>query len=484
MNEIKKTVLLTGATGNMGREVLRQLYSSKQYNIVLLSLPDKVSRVLLARYEIDKSVKIVWGDLTNYEDVKKAVSGVDIVLHVGALVSPAADRLPELAWKVNFIGTKNIVDAISQRDDKDSVKLVYIGTVAQTGNRAAPVHWGRVGDPILPSAYDYYALSKTAAERYVIESGLTRWVSLRQTGILHSRILYSQDGTGFHQPLDNHLEWVTAQDSGRLLFNACSDDVPDEFWNNVYNIGGGEKCRITAYEFCRKMFQVVGVKMETAYEPNMFALRNFHGHYYLDSDVLEGFLHFRSQTVDDMLGLVRQNLSPPMKAIRFLLGSVIKRKMLREARKNPIAPLYWMEHNDESRIKAFFGSRESWENIKGWDEFKVPGDPPHIVLDHGYDESKKADELTIEDINQAAAFRGGRCLSASIKKGDMKTQLNFVCAHGHKFKASPYLVLKTGHWCEECLKPPWSFDEQAKKNPFIAQVWYADHNPDENNIYG
>ena len=30
--------------------------------------------------------------------------------------------------------------------------------------------------------FDYYAVSKIAAERYVIESGLKYWVSLRQTG--------------------------------------------------------------------------------------------------------------------------------------------------------------------------------------------------------------------------------------------------------------------------------------------------------------
>ena len=121
MNETKKTVLLTGPTGNMGRETLKQLYASKKYNLVLFSMPDKLSRVLLARYEIDKSVKIIWGDLTNFNDVQKAAAGADIVLHVGALVSPAADRQPELAWKVNFIGTKNIVDAISQRKDKDRI---------------------------------------------------------------------------------------------------------------------------------------------------------------------------------------------------------------------------------------------------------------------------------------------------------------------------------------------------------------------------
>ena len=35
--------------------------------------------------------------------------------------------------------------------------------VAETGDRMPPVHWGRVGDPIKPSMFDYYAVSKVAA---------------------------------------------------------------------------------------------------------------------------------------------------------------------------------------------------------------------------------------------------------------------------------------------------------------------------------
>lgn len=105
------------------------------------------------------------------------------------------------------------------------------------------------------------------------------------------------------------------------------------------------------------------------------------------------------------------------------------------------------------------------------------------MLNHGYDESKKESELDISDVREAARFRGGECLSTEMKKGDLYTPLEWSCAYGHKFKASPFLVLKTGHWCPECACPPWNFDEQAKKVPFYAQIWYDDHSSDENNFY-
>ena len=485
MNKGKTTVLLTGASGKMGLEGLKQLYKNKsKFNIVLLSLPGRIDKKILKPYIKDPDIKIIWGDLTNYSDVKKAVADADIVLHAGALVSPVADRFPELAWNVNYLGTKNIADAILERYDIDMVKLLYVGTVAETGNRPTPIHWGRVGDPIVPSVYDYYALSKIAAERYVIESGLKNWVSVRQSGILHKRIVYVNDGTGYHQPLNTHMEWTTAEDSGRLLLNVCSDDVPDNFWNRVYNIGGGESCRFTAYEFYEMIFNTMGVYIRDVYNPDMFALRNFHGQYFLDSDILDSYLHFRKQSVPEVMMEIKKNLPFAMSFIRFFSKKYLKHRMIKESEKNPITPLYWIKNNDEDKIRAFFGSKENWENIGGWSHFEHIIDKPYQKLNHGYDENKNDEEIELDDIKNASEYRGGKCLSENMKKGDLKTKLAFECAEGHRFYASPYLVLKTGHWCEECLKTPWNFDEQAKRNKFIAQVWYADHEADENNRYG
>ena len=50
--------------------------------------------------------------------------------------------------KVNYGSTRNIINAIYEFGQQERTRLVYIGTVAETGDRMPPVHWGRVGDPI------------------------------------------------------------------------------------------------------------------------------------------------------------------------------------------------------------------------------------------------------------------------------------------------------------------------------------------------
>ncbi len=478
----RKKVLLTGATGNMGQEGLKLLYANKEkYHTIVFSLPTKADKKILSKYKNNDDVSIIWGDLTNYADVQKAVQKVDIVLHVGALVSPQADHHPKRTWRVNFEGTKNIVDAIKARPDRDKVKLLFVGSVAQMGNRTPPYHWGRVGDPLVPSVFDHYALSKIAAERYVIESGLKYWVSIRQTGILHENLFDVNDGIAYHQPLDNHLEWVTAEDSGRLLLNVCNDKVAEDFWCNVYNVGGGKMCRMTSFEFYKKIFKIIDLDFRDFEEPNWYATRNFHGQYYFDSDKLNDFLNFRRQSVNDFIKILKKNIPLKIKLLKYFPKKILQKIMRNKALKGD-TPLNWIENNKVSKIKAFFGSRKKWEAIPSWENFEIGAEPAQKRLNHGYNENKSDAEFTIEDLKKAAKFRGGKCLSEQMEQGDLQTKLEWKCAHNHRFEASPYLVLKTGHWCPECMKTPWNFDEQAKFNKFLAQIWYLDHKIQEKNI--
>ena len=116
----KKTVFLTGASGNMGHESFKQLYAKKnELNIVLLLRGSQKNKELFKDYENDPSVKIVWGDLCKYEDVLKCVTGADYVLHVGGMVSPSADYYPTKTVVTNTTAARNIVDAVKAQPDPD-----------------------------------------------------------------------------------------------------------------------------------------------------------------------------------------------------------------------------------------------------------------------------------------------------------------------------------------------------------------------------
>lgn len=475
MND-KKIVFLTGATGTMGVKGLNELLKRREkFQVRVLARDSRKNHELLDTYVNNGFLEVVWGNLLNYEDIKRGVSGADYVLHVGGMVSPAADYYPEKTMRVNVGSAENIVNAIKDDPRRDEIKLVYIGSVSQLGNRAYPLLWGRAGDPVWGAKYDYYALSKILAERVVAESGLKYWVSLRQTGILSSKLVNkASDPIVFHVPLDSVLEWATDTQSGRLLANICEEDVPEEFWCRFYNIGGGDSFRLTNYEFESMILKAMRCPSpEKIFDTEWFATRNFHGQWYLDSDMLENYLHFRGgETVEGFFKQFIKELPGYYSLAAVVPAPVIKAFMRFVATKRPLGPLSWLKYNDEGRIEAFWGSREAQASIPDWKDFPLefPDREPRM-LNHGYDESKDDSELDIEDMRGVAKFRGGNCMSDNMAKGDLTTPLEWECHARHRFRATPRLILKGGHWCDKCISAPWDYDTESKKNPFFAQVY-------------
>jgi nucleoside-diphosphate-sugar epimerase len=94
MNNTKK-VLLTGAAGGMGYESLRQMVEDGcDYEIIACDLPNDKSRERLKEFENNSRVTIMLGDLTNYRFVLAAALDCDLIIHIAAFVSPAADYFP------------------------------------------------------------------------------------------------------------------------------------------------------------------------------------------------------------------------------------------------------------------------------------------------------------------------------------------------------------------------------------------------------
>lgn len=487
-------VLLTGATGSMGSAALPALLSNKNLCITVFVHDTgeeckKVHQQLKRLPDAAERVSVFYGDLTHFDDACQAVKGQDVVLHCAALVSPRADYHPELAMRVNYGSTINIIQSIKQQQPAKDTRLVFIGSVAETGDRLPPIQWGRVGDPIKPSIHDYYAVSKVAAERAVIESGLKYWVSLRQTGIFSMGMAEIMDGIIFHNCLDNPLEYVTDIDSG-IILKRCCEPISEDFWGHVYNIGGGDCCRLSGYGLMKEMLTRLGIDdLGQVFDRNWFALRNFHGQFYLDGDRLNNFVGFRRSGKEYFFSCYEKTLGAKAGAVKALTrlpgaregAALIMRKMFRALLHGSHGTLRWIDDNREDYIRPFFISRQRWEQIPGWESYQEPVDmfKPKEGLYHGYDETKPEEELGIGDMRTAAEFRGGSLISRHMATGDLKTHLTWRCAFGHTFLASPRLILEGGHWCPICERTSWNYHRIAPLNPFFAQVWYPLHDRDE-----
>ncbi|MBQ7712212.1 MAG: NAD-dependent epimerase/dehydratase family protein [Clostridia bacterium] len=498
-------VAMTGASGNMGQAVVREVMTLSFVRLRLLFLDEKRERRLKRKWQkrYRDRVEIRFGNVKDLDDCRWLVDGADYVVNMAAVIPPLADRRPDLARDANVTGVRNLVTAIEELPVQP--KLIHISTVAIYGNRNYLHPWGRVGDPLLPSVYDEYGMGKLIGERIVLDSKVDTWAVLRQTGMLYEKLLMSNisDGLMFHTPFNVPIEWVTDRDSGVLIANILKADHErgaEEFWKNVYNIGGGAAYRTTGYETFDMGFAMIGGGTERFMRPNWHATRNFHCMWFSDSDVLERRFPFQSGSMADFWSEIKRKnryfslakLLPPS----WITALVFKRLLTDEN-----APYRWVKQGLEGRINAFFGSKDEWAAIgERWEDFPVwckggvdghdyrselePAYADRCALSHGYDDKKPNGEIDLSDLKSAAAFRGGECKAASFDKGDLYTAVGWRCAEGHDFQSSPFTVLKAGHWCPHCVREGrWNFDLLAKKNPFYAQVWYDSHRQDENAVY-
>lgn len=374
---------------------------------------------------------------------------------------------------------QNIIRAVRGQEDPRRVGVIGIGSVAETGDRQEPVHWGRVGDPLRVSQFDEYGQTKVVAERLLVDSGLPKWAWLRQTGIFHPGMLEIRDPIMTHSPLTGVMEWVSAEDSARLLVGASAADIPDEFWGGIYNIGGGESWRLTNWQLQNALGAAMGVTdIRRWYDRNWFALKNFHGQWYADSDRLENLVPFRRDTFDE--ALERAIAAAPM-AVRSagrVPTWVVKHLVMRPLTRQPRGTMAAVRANNIEEIAAHYGSSEQWRAIGDWASF-VPPEPSRtpMLLDHGYDEDRPSSTWSRDDYVGVAAYRGGEILSDDVQTGDVTIPLLWRCALGHLFAGSPRLILTGSHWCPDCVRDPAGYETQAEHNRFLAQIEHAARTP-------
>lgn len=287
-----KKILLTGAGGNVGYQVLKQLVEKEEYDVTILDINNKVNRKKFKLYK--NKVKIVYGDITDKSLVYDVIKDFDVIIHLAAIIPPAADKKPDLAYKVNFEGTRNIVNAIKQ---SKKGFLFFASSVAVYGDRIENPYI-KVVDNLDP-AEDYYALLKIECEKMIEEVNIDYSI-FRLTAIMGRPDI---DPLMFHMPLETKLEILSSVDAARAFVNAV--EHTKELNKKIFNLSGGKCCRTTYKSLLRNMFKIYGLNIKYL-SVLAFADYNFHCGYFLDSDELENILHFRRETLESYYTRLRK----------------------------------------------------------------------------------------------------------------------------------------------------------------------------------
>jgi nucleoside-diphosphate-sugar epimerase/predicted dehydrogenase len=159
-SEGRAKVLVTGATGLIGRHLVRRLLQEGG------SVRIFVRRQPPADFRNDANIEVFLGDLGDPAAVDRAVSGTEIVYHLGAAMKGSAHDHE----RGTVCGTQNIVDSVLRHDVQ---RLVYVSSLSCL-YAAAPDRGAVVTEdwPIEPSPAKRgsYTQAKTEAEKIVCDA--------------------------------------------------------------------------------------------------------------------------------------------------------------------------------------------------------------------------------------------------------------------------------------------------------------------------
>ncbi len=128
----KKVIALTGVTGAMGGEVLSSLMQSPENLSVRCIIYEEEKKIPSFIKKIIKKnrdrIFLFRGTVARYEDCQKLLSGADFLIHCASLIPPKSDHNPTGTYLSNYLGTKNLVDAVIEMGNE--IPFVHIATVA------------------------------------------------------------------------------------------------------------------------------------------------------------------------------------------------------------------------------------------------------------------------------------------------------------------------------------------------------------------
>jgi len=107
-----KTILITGGTGSFGKQFVHTVL--KKYNIkkIIIYSRDELKQFEMAQKYNEENMRYFIGDVRDFPRLRKAMSGVDYVIHAAALKHvPIAEYNPMECIKTNVMGAQNIIDA-------------------------------------------------------------------------------------------------------------------------------------------------------------------------------------------------------------------------------------------------------------------------------------------------------------------------------------------------------------------------------------
>ncbi|HEX7733863.1 MAG TPA: NAD(P)-dependent oxidoreductase [Ktedonobacteraceae bacterium] len=310
-------ILLTGAFGNIGFQVLQELL--RQHHEVRcfdLQTPATAQKAQL----VAGKTEILWGDMRQPADLARAVEGQEVILHLAFVIPPAVTKDPAGAFAINVGGTTNLLEAAQSLPT--SPKFFFASTFDVFGPTQDKEPPRTVDDPVQPT--DDYSSHKIACEELVRSSGL-EWSIFRFCDVppLPPQKPHAPQPIMFEIPLENRFEVIHSSDIALAVANGLNSPI----WGQIWLIGGGPRCQVRYRDYLETMLNATGVGPLPV---SAFTTRPYCTDW-LDSSASQQLLQYQRHTFEDIMRemIAAADPGPLVRLLMPILRSLVRRSILK-----------------------------------------------------------------------------------------------------------------------------------------------------------
>lgn len=210
----EQAILLTGGTGSFGKHFCRIMLEKYNPKVIRIYSRDELKQhEMRIAFKDDPRLRFFIGDVRDGDRLRRAMDGVDMVVHAAALKQvPACEYNPFEAVKTNVHGAQNVIDAAIDTGVKKVIAL-------STDKAVNPVN--------------LYGATKLCSDKLFVQGNayagekITRFACVRYGNVIGSRgsvipLFLEQKKSGTITITDDRMTrfWITLEEAVELVLKA------------------------------------------------------------------------------------------------------------------------------------------------------------------------------------------------------------------------------------------------------------------------
>ena len=220
-----KSILVTGATGSFGKEFIKQILKKFSPKKIIVFSRDELKQwemSLIFKGPEAKKISYFIGDVRDLDRLKRAMEGVDIVIHAAALKQvPTAEYNPFEVIKTNILGAQNVIDASLANNVKKVIAL-------STDKASSPIN--------------LYGASKLTSDKlFTLANNYKGWRKISFSVVRYGNVMGSRGSViPLFKSLLEKKQKITITNEKMTRFNITLDEGVNFVIKSIQRMQGGE----------------------------------------------------------------------------------------------------------------------------------------------------------------------------------------------------------------------------------------------------